>query len=66
MLTLLFLQGEADGKDECLCPCDMNILTDNDLHALLAPLSNRPGVKLTFIAGDEMPPRTLYPCVLTV
>ena len=66
MILSPLLQVEADGKDECLCPCDMNILTDNDLHALLAPLSNRPGVKLTFIAGDEVPPHTLYPCVLTM
>ncbi len=32
----------------------MNLLCDNDLHALLAPLSNRPNVKFTVVAGGWM------------
>ncbi|GAX76877.1 hypothetical protein CEUSTIGMA_g4323.t1 [Chlamydomonas eustigma] len=43
-------KDELDGKDEAICPTDMNIICDNDLHNILAPLSSRPNVKFTFIA----------------
>ena len=26
--------GESDGKDEAICPCDMNIIIDNDLRTI--------------------------------
>lgn len=34
-------KSELDGKDEAIVPCDMNILCDNDLRALLSPLNDR-------------------------
>ncbi len=43
--------AEADGKDEAICPCDMNVITDNDLRAIFSPLKAKPKVKLTFVAG---------------
>ena len=39
---------EEDGKDEAICPCDMNLICDDDLRAILSPL--KPGVKFTFVA----------------
>ncbi|GIL72976.1 hypothetical protein Vretimale_4621 [Volvox reticuliferus] len=41
---------EKDGKDEAICPTDMNVICDDDLRALLKPLEAKPGVKFTFIA----------------
>lgn len=26
--------GESDGKDEAICPCDMNVIIDNDLRTI--------------------------------
>ncbi|KAF5836279.1 caspase domain-containing protein [Dunaliella salina] len=40
---------EPDGKDECLCPCDMNLISDDDLTEIFAPLAEK-DVKLTFVA----------------
>ncbi len=37
-------------QDEAICPCDMNVITDDDLRAIFMPLKDKPGVKLTFIA----------------
>ena len=39
---------EEDGKDEAICPTDMNLICDDDLRDLLSPL--KPGVMFTFIA----------------
>lgn len=44
---------EKDGKDEALVPSDINLITDDDLRALLKPLEARQGVKLTFVAGAQ-------------
>ncbi|KAG2499854.1 hypothetical protein HYH03_002145 [Edaphochlamys debaryana] len=41
---------EKDNKDEAICPCDMNVITDDDLRVLLKPLEAKPGVKFTFVA----------------
>ncbi|PNW85402.1 hypothetical protein CHLRE_03g184700v5 [Chlamydomonas reinhardtii] len=41
---------EKDGKDEAICPTDMNLICDDDLRVLLKPLETKPGVKFTFIA----------------
>jgi hypothetical protein len=41
---------EADSKDEAICPCDMNIIEDDDLRAIFKPLGEKGTVKLTFIA----------------
>mmetsp|Transcript_32881 Transcript_32881/g.83457 ORF Transcript_32881/g.83457 Transcript_32881/m.83457 type:complete len:405 (-) Transcript_32881:2077-3291(-) len=41
---------EKDNKDEAICPCDMNVITDDDLRTILMPLAKKPGVKFTFIA----------------
>ena len=32
--------GEADNKDEAICPTDMNLICDDDLHAILSPMPN--------------------------
>jgi hypothetical protein len=40
--------GEADRKDEAICPTDMNLMCDDDLRTILAPLP--PTVKFTMIA----------------
>lgn len=40
---------EKDSKDEAICPCDMNIITDADLTLIFAPLAEK-DVKLTFVA----------------
>lgn len=42
---------ESDGKDEAICPTDMNVIADDDLRALFKPLEAKPRVKFTFIAG---------------
>lgn len=26
--------SESDGKDEAICPCDMNVIIDNDLRTI--------------------------------
>ncbi|KAI8464022.1 MAG: metacaspase type II [Monoraphidium minutum] len=39
---------EADRKDECLCPADMNVITDDDLRRILKDLAE--GVTFTMIA----------------
>lgn len=41
--------SEADGKDEAICPCDMNLIHDADLALIFAPLEAR-NIKLTFVA----------------
>ncbi|GLC38953.1 hypothetical protein PLESTM_000799600 [Pleodorina starrii] len=41
---------EKDGKDEAICPTDMNVICDDDLRVMLKPLEAKPGVKFTFIA----------------
>lgn len=41
---------EHDGKDEALCPTDMNTITDDDLRVIFSKLAD--GVKFTMIAGD--------------
>ncbi|PNH12389.1 Metacaspase-4 [Tetrabaena socialis] len=42
--------GETDGKDEAICPTDLNVICDDDLRVLIKPLEAKPGVKFTFIA----------------
>lgn len=39
---------EKDGKDECICPTDMNVMVDDDLRRILKKLPD--GVKFTMIA----------------
>eukprot|EP00192_Tetraselmis_astigmatica_P013015 CAMPEP_0117667162 /NCGR_PEP_ID=MMETSP0804-20121206/10800_1 /TAXON_ID=1074897 /ORGANISM="Tetraselmis astigmatica, Strain CCMP880" /LENGTH=385 /DNA_ID=CAMNT_0005474831 /DNA_START=6 /DNA_END=1160 /DNA_ORIENTATION=- len=39
---------EHDGKDECICPTDMNVILDDDLRRILTPLKD--GVNFTMIA----------------
>lgn len=39
---------EEDHMDEAICPCDMNVVCDDDLRDIFSKLD--PGVKLTFIA----------------
>lgn len=41
---------EADGKDEAICPTDMNVIADDDLRLILKPLEAKPNAKFTFIA----------------
>jgi hypothetical protein len=41
---------ESDGKDEAICPCDMNVICDGDLRDIFQPLDH--GCKLTFVAGE--------------
>ena len=40
--------GEADNMDEAICPTDMNLICDDDLHAIFAPLP--PTVYFTMIS----------------
>ena len=40
--------GEADRLDEAICPTDMNLICDDDLRTVFAPLSD--GVKFTFVS----------------
>ncbi|KAF5838042.1 metacaspase type II [Dunaliella salina] len=40
---------EPDGKNECICPSDLDVISDNDLTKIFAPLSKK-NVKLTFVA----------------
>lgn len=40
--------GEADNLDEAICPTDMNLICDDDLRTILAPLSN--AVKFTMVS----------------
>eukprot|EP00798_Chlamydomonas_sp_ICE-L_P023066 gene23066-30255_t len=44
---------EKDGKDEAICPCDMNIIVDDDMQKIFVPLKEKPTVKFTFIAGEN-------------
>eukprot|EP00191_Tetraselmis_sp_GSL018_P008705 CAMPEP_0177600898 /NCGR_PEP_ID=MMETSP0419_2-20121207/13927_1 /TAXON_ID=582737 /ORGANISM="Tetraselmis sp., Strain GSL018" /LENGTH=390 /DNA_ID=CAMNT_0019094039 /DNA_START=85 /DNA_END=1254 /DNA_ORIENTATION=- len=39
---------EKDGKDECICPTDLNVLIDDDLRRILKNLKD--GVRFTMIA----------------
>lgn len=39
--------GEADKKDEAIVPTDLNIITDDDLRAIFAPIPD--GVKFTMV-----------------
>lgn len=32
--------GEPDRHDEAIVPCDLNLITDDDLRALLVPLKS--------------------------
>eukprot|EP00798_Chlamydomonas_sp_ICE-L_P019940 gene19940-26648_t len=41
---------EEDGKDEAICPTDMNIIADDDLRIIFSPLSKQPNTKFTMIA----------------
>ncbi|KAG1664186.1 hypothetical protein FOA52_011364 [Chlamydomonas sp. UWO 241] len=41
---------EKDAKDEAICPCDMNIIEDDDLREIFKPLHDKGTVKLTLIA----------------
>ena len=40
---------EEDGMDEALCPTDCNVVTDDHLRSIFAPLPE--GVKLTVVCG---------------
>jgi hypothetical protein len=40
--------GEKDALDEAICPTDMNLICDDDLRAILEPLS--PEVRFTMIS----------------
>eukprot|EP00803_Ostreobium_quekettii_P009985 evm.model.scf_4042.2 EVM.evm.TU.scf_4042.2 scf_4042:4871-9058(-) len=39
---------EADGMDEAICPCDFNMIIDDDMREILGPLD--PGCKFTMIS----------------
>lgn len=39
---------EADGMDEALCPCDFNMIIDDDIREIITPLD--PGCKFTFVS----------------
>eukprot|EP00798_Chlamydomonas_sp_ICE-L_P029616 gene29616-2534_t len=41
---------EDDGKDEAICPTDMNVIADDDLRIILSPLSKQPKTKFTMVA----------------
>jgi hypothetical protein len=44
---------EDDRYDECICPIDMNVITDDDLRAILKDLDD--GVHFTMVAGERRP-----------
>lgn len=39
---------EADGMDEALCPCDFNLIIDDDMREIIEPLN--PGCKFIFVS----------------